>query len=134
MSDVEMAYCVPCGFLNRAVDLAETLLSPFGADIDSVSLVTGDHGVFEVRVDGASSTGRKTRPTRRPSSEIGDFRLPIGRGPTTALNIGANGLVACTTTVGQQHLYEGCESFRKFRETTREIARLQPETRRRAAQ
>jgi len=53
MSDVEIEYCVPCGFLNRAVDLAEALLSTFGADIDSVSLVTGDHGVFEVRVDGA---------------------------------------------------------------------------------
>ena len=53
MSDVEIEYCVPCGFLNRAVDLAETLLSTFGADADSVSLVTGDHGVFEVRVDGA---------------------------------------------------------------------------------
>ena len=53
ISDVEIEYCVPCGFLNRAVDLAETLLSTFGADVDSVSLVTGDHGVFEVRVDGA---------------------------------------------------------------------------------
>ena len=53
MSDVEIEYCVPCGFLNRAVDLAETLLSTFGADVDSVSLVTGDHGVFKVRVDGA---------------------------------------------------------------------------------
>ena len=52
-SDVEIASCVPYGFLNRAVDLAETLLSTFGADVDSVSLVTGDHGIFEVRVDGA---------------------------------------------------------------------------------
>jgi putative transposase len=42
-----------------------------------------------------------------------------------ALDIGANNLVACTTTTGQQYLYEGRELFDRFRETTREIARLQ---------
>lgn len=52
MSEVEIEYCVPCGFLNRATDTAEVLLSTFGADIDRVSLVTGDAGVFQVRVDG----------------------------------------------------------------------------------
>ena len=43
----------------------------------------------------------------------------------TALDIGANNLVACTTTTGEQYLYEGRELFQRFRETTREIARLQ---------
>ncbi|QLD85151.1 SelT/SelW/SelH family protein [Natronomonas halophila] len=52
MSDVEIEYCVPCGHLNRATDTAEVLLSTFGADIDRVALVTGDGGVFQVRVDG----------------------------------------------------------------------------------
>ncbi|PSQ16395.1 selenoprotein [Halobacteriales archaeon QS_8_69_73] len=52
-SDVEIASCVPCGFLNRAVGLAETLLSTSAPNVDSVSLVTGDHGVFEVCIDGA---------------------------------------------------------------------------------
>ncbi len=42
-----------------------------------------------------------------------------------ALDIGANNPVACTTTTGQQYLYEGRELFERFRETTREIARLQ---------
>jgi putative transposase len=42
-----------------------------------------------------------------------------------ALDIGANNLVACTTTTGQQYLYEGRGLFERFRETTREIARLQ---------
>ncbi|MWV65717.1 transposase [Halorubrum sp. JWXQ-INN 858] len=41
-----------------------------------------------------------------------------------ALDIGANNLVACTTTTGQQLLYEGRDLFERFRETTREIARL----------
>jgi len=42
-----------------------------------------------------------------------------------ALDIGANNLVACTTTTGEQYLYEGRELFQRFRKTTREIARLQ---------
>ena len=42
-----------------------------------------------------------------------------------ALDIGANNLVACTTTTGQQYLYEGHNLFGRFRETTGEIARLQ---------
>ncbi|MDV7349663.1 transposase [Halorubrum distributum] len=42
-----------------------------------------------------------------------------------ALDIGANNLVACTTTTGQQYLYEGRELFDRFRKTMREIARLQ---------
>ncbi|SEO19588.1 Putative transposase DNA-binding domain-containing protein [Halogranum amylolyticum] len=44
---------------------------------------------------------------------------------TAALDIGANTLVACTTTTGTQLLYEGRDLFERFRETTREIARLQ---------
>jgi selenoprotein W-related protein len=51
MTAVEIEYCVPCGFLNRATDLAEALLSALGQDVDSVALVTGDHGVFRVRVN-----------------------------------------------------------------------------------
>ncbi len=43
----------------------------------------------------------------------------------TALDIGANNLVACTTTTGEQYLYHGLELFDRFRATTREIARLQ---------
>ncbi|ESS10975.1 MAG: transposase [uncultured archaeon A07HR60] len=44
---------------------------------------------------------------------------------TAALDIGVNNLVACTTTTGEQYLYEGRLLFERFRETTREIARLQ---------
>jgi putative transposase len=48
---------------------------------------------------------------------------------TAALDIGANNLVACTTTTGTQLLYEGRDLFERFRETTREIARLQSKLR-----
>jgi selenoprotein W-related protein len=52
MTDVEIEYCVPCGFLNRAEDVQHVLLSSFGEQLDSVTLRTGDHGVFTVSVDG----------------------------------------------------------------------------------
>jgi len=43
---------------------------------------------------------------------------------TAALDIGANNLVACTTTTGTQYLYSGRKLFQRFRETTRRIAEL----------
>lgn len=50
MATVEIEYCVPCGMLNRAQDVQEALLTQFGEGIDAVSLVTGDDGIFVVRV------------------------------------------------------------------------------------
>lgn len=52
MTSVEIEYCVPCGFLERAEDIQHALLTSFGDELDRVALVTGDHGVLEVRVDG----------------------------------------------------------------------------------
>jgi selenoprotein W-related protein len=51
MTSVDIEYCVPCGHLDRAQSLQNALLSEFGRDLDSVSLVTGDGGTFEVTVD-----------------------------------------------------------------------------------
>jgi len=48
--DVEIEYCVPCGFLDRASDLQYLLLRTFGERLDGVSLWTGDDGVFRVYV------------------------------------------------------------------------------------
>ena len=52
-SSVEIEYCVPCGFLDRAETIQHQLLSQFGERLDRVGLVTGDHGVLRVSVDGA---------------------------------------------------------------------------------
>lgn len=51
MTSVEIEYCVPCGHLDRAQDVQAALLSEFGRDLDRVALVTGEAGVFVVRVD-----------------------------------------------------------------------------------
>lgn len=50
MTSIEIEYCVPCGLRERAVDVQEALLNEYGERLDRVALVTGDNGVFEVRV------------------------------------------------------------------------------------
>jgi selenoprotein W-related protein len=52
MTEVEIEYCVPCGFRDRALDVERAILGALERDIDSIRLVMGDHGVFNVRVDG----------------------------------------------------------------------------------
>ena len=49
---IEIEYCVPCGYLDRAIDAQRTLLSTFGQSLESVALRTGEKGVFEFRADG----------------------------------------------------------------------------------
>lgn len=51
MSTIEIEYCVPCGHLDRAIEVQRELLETFGRAVDSVALDTGDSGVFKVRVD-----------------------------------------------------------------------------------
>ena len=52
MSEVEIEYCVPCGFRDRALDVQQAILNSLEQELDSVALVMGDHGVFTVSVDG----------------------------------------------------------------------------------
>jgi selenoprotein W-related protein len=51
MTTVEIEYCVPCGFRDRALDVQRAILTGLEAELDEVSLVMGDHGVFQVRAD-----------------------------------------------------------------------------------
>ncbi|MFB6111053.1 MAG: SelT/SelW/SelH family protein [Halobacteriaceae archaeon] len=52
MIDVEIEYCVPCGHLDRAVDVQREILNDLADQVDGVRLVTGDGGDFIVRIDG----------------------------------------------------------------------------------
>ena len=52
MTRVDIEYCVPCGLLDRAVETERAILEAFGRDVESVQLVPGHGGVFEVSVDG----------------------------------------------------------------------------------
>lgn len=55
MSSVEIEYCVPCGFRERALDVQGAILNGVEDELDELALVMGDHGVFEVRVDGETA-------------------------------------------------------------------------------
>ncbi|MFT4923747.1 MAG: selenoprotein W-related protein [Haloarculaceae archaeon] len=52
MTEVEIEYCVPCGFRDRAIAVQQAILGGLETDLDELSLVMGDHGVFRVSVDG----------------------------------------------------------------------------------
>jgi selenoprotein W-related protein len=52
MTEVELEYCVPCGFREKALDVERAILNALEGDIDKFTLVMGMHGVFCVRVDG----------------------------------------------------------------------------------
>jgi len=84
-----------------------------------------DQSRLELWYDETDSTFRASQPVTVPD-ETRDTPLADHK---AALDIGANNLAACTTTTGQQYLYEGRELFQRFRETTREIARLQSKLR-----
>lgn len=78
-------------------------------------------GRLNLWYDEIEETFRASQPVTVPDSER---ETPLAD-ETAALDIGANNLVACTTTTGQQYLYEGRELFERFRETTHRIAELQ---------
>lgn len=52
MTRVSIEYCVPCGHLDNAIDTQRALLETHGRELDGVTLLTGEGGVFEVAVDG----------------------------------------------------------------------------------
>lgn len=49
MPDVSITYCKPCGYQQRAADVAAELQKQLGI---GATLVPGKGGIFEVQVDG----------------------------------------------------------------------------------
>ena len=85
----------------------------------------GKQGRLEIQYDEIDDTFRAFQPVTMPDSQQDS---PLAS-EEAALDMGANNLVACTTTTGQQYLYEGRDLFDCFRETTDKIARLQSKLR-----
>ena len=56
---ITISYCVQCNWLLRAGWMAQELLSSFGPDLGSVTLVPGTGGIFEIRLDGVVIWDRK---------------------------------------------------------------------------
>ncbi|APX98648.1 RNA-guided endonuclease InsQ/TnpB family protein [Natronorubrum daqingense] len=78
-------------------------------------------GRLELYYDDVSETFRAFQPVTIDNSRLAQ---PLAD-ETAALDIGANNIVACTVSTGEQYLYEGRDLFERFRETTQRIAELQ---------
>lgn len=82
MSDAKPAvtftYCTQCNWMLRSAWMAQEILSTFGQDLGSVTLVPGTGGVFTVTVDGELVWDRKSRggfPDSRQLKQILRDRL-----------------------------------------------------------
>jgi len=82
-------------------------------------------GRLELYYDDVSETFRAFQPVIIDNSRLAH---PLAD-ETAALDIGANNIVACTVSTGDQYLYEGRDLFKRFRETTQRIAELQSKLR-----
>ena len=69
MVTVEIKYCVPCKYLNLALKHSEQLFNEFGQDITALKLVTGDHGVYDIKV-GGRLVYSTTKEGRFPDYEV----------------------------------------------------------------
>jgi putative transposase len=81
---------------------------------------SGEQGELEIQYDEVEDTYRAYQPVTIDESELDS---PLAS-EEAALDLGVNNLVACTTTTGEQYLYDGEELFEQFRATTEEIGRL----------
>lgn len=52
MVAVTIRFCVPCRYQFKAIQDADAILREFGQRLVALSLETGDHGVYDVFVDG----------------------------------------------------------------------------------
>lgn len=82
---------------------------------------SGEQGRLEIVYDETADSFRAFQPITVDGSRL-DSPLASHE---AALDVGANNLVACTTTTGHQYLYSGRDEFERFHETTEEIAYYQ---------
>lgn len=71
--NIRIVYCVPCGHLPRALELSKELLSRYGQRLNknfSVTLDTGDGGIFEVWIDGERVFSRHEKRRFPETQEI----------------------------------------------------------------
>jgi selenoprotein W-related protein len=75
--DVEIEYCVPCGFRQHALDVQEAVLDGLERELDSLRLVMGDHGVFRVTADGDTVYDKAEDGDLDPDDIVRDLREQV---------------------------------------------------------
>lgn len=58
---IAFTYCTQCNWMLRTAWMAQELLSTFGQDIASVTLIPGTGGIFQITLDGVTIWDRKER-------------------------------------------------------------------------
>jgi selenoprotein W-related protein len=58
---ISLSYCTQCNWLLRTAWMAQELLSTFGQDIASVSLIPATGGLFQITLDGEVIWDRKEK-------------------------------------------------------------------------
>ena len=58
---ITLAYCIQCNWLLRTAWMAQELLSTFGQDIASVTLIPATGGLFQITLDGEVIWDRKEK-------------------------------------------------------------------------
>nr|WP_290812743.1 transposase [Halovivax sp.] len=87
----------------------------------------GEQGRLELVYDRCSDSFRARQPVKNARRRRDESLATASsdENAIAALDIGANNLVAVTTTRGDRRLYHGRPQFRRFRRTTEQIAELQ---------
>lgn len=52
MPEILIRYCLPCRYQAKAIQDADAILKEFGEELSALRLVPGDHGVYDVELDG----------------------------------------------------------------------------------
>ncbi len=48
---VEIEFCIKCNWLMRSAWMAQELISTFKDELKAVTLIPGDDGIFEIRIE-----------------------------------------------------------------------------------
>ena len=82
---VSIEYCVPWNYLNRAVSLADDLLSSYQHIIEDLTLVTSSGGAYEVTVNDELIYSKKTVQKRHaePGEVLALFKEFVGPNTST---------------------------------------------------
>jgi selenoprotein W-related protein len=83
VSEVTITYCRPCRYQPKAIQDADAILKEFGAVVTSLHLVPGDHGVYDIEVDGQrvwSMDDEKRFPETSELLQTIRSRIPLAKG------------------------------------------------------
>jgi len=68
--DISIEYCVPCDFSDYALKETKTLIKNFQNDMNRLMLITGNKGIFDVRVNGELIFSKKVKKRYPQPGEI----------------------------------------------------------------